>query len=155
MKTLPKKSEVPKLVDNKRKHLERNLSVAQRDRMLFNEAKEDAQFRKDLVEAMRESNIAFNASIENIGNSILQLSQSMSRSMEMFSQAMLLQVNTNRQPCQPYHQNLFYQNLTPPQHYNNFQHHQQPESNEARNQQLSYTELLNHNLLKDTNGSSK
>ena len=32
---------VPILVDNKRKHLEKNLSAAERDRILINEAKED------------------------------------------------------------------------------------------------------------------
>ena len=36
------------LIDNKRKHLERSLSASQRDQLLIKEAKEDAQFRKDL-----------------------------------------------------------------------------------------------------------
>ena len=35
---------VPQFIDNKRKHLEKNLSAAQRDQLLFREAKEDAQF---------------------------------------------------------------------------------------------------------------
>lgn len=33
---------VPKLIDNKRKHLEKKLSAAQRDGLLIKEAKEDA-----------------------------------------------------------------------------------------------------------------
>ena len=91
---------------------------------MFDEAKEDAQFRKDLATAMRESNASFNASINNIGNSIMQLSQSMSKSMEMFTQAMLQQGNMNRPP---YNQNLFYQNVSPSasQHFSQYQHQQQ------------------------------
>ena len=37
---------VPKLIDDKRKKMERHLSAAQRDQLLFNEAKEDALFEK-------------------------------------------------------------------------------------------------------------
>ena len=76
-----RKSIVPKLIDNKWQHLARNLSAAQRDKMLLEEAKEDAQFRRELATAMKESNATFNASIQNIGNSILQLSQNISRSI--------------------------------------------------------------------------
>ena len=39
-----RKNAVPRLVDQKRKHLERNMSSAQRDLLLINEAKEDAKF---------------------------------------------------------------------------------------------------------------
>ena len=35
---------VPRLIDNKRKHLERQLSAAERDKLLINEAKEKAMF---------------------------------------------------------------------------------------------------------------
>ena len=41
---------VPQLIDNKRKHLERNLSAAQRDQLLIKEAKEDSKFKKDLAD---------------------------------------------------------------------------------------------------------
>lgn len=34
-------NQIPLLVDNKRKHLERNLSAAQRDQLILNEAKEE------------------------------------------------------------------------------------------------------------------
>ena len=43
---------VPKLIDNKRKHLERQLSASQRDQLLINESKEDSQFKKDIAEAI-------------------------------------------------------------------------------------------------------
>ena len=39
------KSVVPKLIDNKKKHLDRTLSARQRDALLLEEAKEDKSFR--------------------------------------------------------------------------------------------------------------
>lgn len=45
---------VPKLIDNKRKHLERQLSASQRDQLLINESKEDSQFKKDIARAIRQ-----------------------------------------------------------------------------------------------------
>ncbi len=39
----PSANQVPVLIDTKRKHLERNLSAAQRDKLLINEAKEEKQ----------------------------------------------------------------------------------------------------------------
>ena len=44
---------VPRLIDNKRKHLERNLSAAQRDQLFMDEMKKDANFRKDLLQIVR------------------------------------------------------------------------------------------------------
>ena len=41
-------NQIPILVDNKRKHLERNLSAAQRDHLMMNEAKEERELRIDL-----------------------------------------------------------------------------------------------------------
>ena len=43
-----------KLIGNKRKHLQKKLSAAQRDELLIKEAKEDALFGKELAEAMQE-----------------------------------------------------------------------------------------------------
>ena len=45
---------VPKLVDNKRKHLEKNLSAAKRDKILINEAKEEKEARQNLMAVMTE-----------------------------------------------------------------------------------------------------
>ena len=50
---------VPQLIDNKRKHLERNLSAAQRDQLLIKEAKEDSKFKRYLANVMRESSNKF------------------------------------------------------------------------------------------------
>ena len=54
---------VPKLIDNKRKNMERQLSASQRDQLILNESKEDAQFKKDLATAMQKSNEIFEKSM--------------------------------------------------------------------------------------------
>ena len=50
---------VPKLIDNKRKHLERQLNASQRDQILINESKEDSEYKKNIAEAIRQSNETF------------------------------------------------------------------------------------------------
>ena len=40
---------VPRVINNKRKHLERNLLVAQRGQLFMKKMKNDAEFRKDLL----------------------------------------------------------------------------------------------------------
>ena len=52
-------SVVPKLIDNKRKHLERNLSSPQRNQLLLKESMEDSKFCKELADSMRESTKSF------------------------------------------------------------------------------------------------
>ena len=42
-------STVPRLIDEKRKHLEKSLSSKQRDQLLLREAREDAAFHKKIV----------------------------------------------------------------------------------------------------------
>ena len=88
-------SVVGKLIDNKRKHLERKLSSAQRDQLLLQEAKEDNKFRKELSESIRESTASFSQSIETIGRSITQLGESMCKSMELLSRSMMQNANNN------------------------------------------------------------
>ena len=94
---------IPQLIDNKRKNLERNLSAAQRDQLLFKEARDDSQFRKDMADAMRESTKCFTESINAVSKSMTDLGSGISRSIEMMAQAMLMQTQQN--------QNQFYQHL--------------------------------------------
>eukprot|EP00794_Sanderia_malayensis_P011557 gene11557-12747_t len=101
-----KSSCVPQLVDDKRKHLEKRLSAAQRDNLLVKEAKDDAQFKKDLCQAMRESTASFSESIKEISNSMTGIGNGICRSIEMLLKALLQQNQNNR----PVSQNLFYQN---------------------------------------------
>ncbi len=74
-------SAVPKLIDDKRKHLQRSLSSAQREQLLINEAKDDASFRKELTEAMKESNETFSRSVESMSNSVKELGDGICHSM--------------------------------------------------------------------------
>ncbi len=61
---------VPCLIDNKRRHLEKALSSAQRDQVFLDEAKEDKEIRRDLGNAVRDSSAAFNNALANIGTSM-------------------------------------------------------------------------------------
>ena len=101
-----RKNCVPHLIDNKRKHLERKLSAAQREQLLIREAKEDAQFRKDLSDAMRESTASFTESIKEISKSMSDIGSGICRSIEMLSHVML-------QQGQNQNQNMFYHGQAP------------------------------------------
>jgi len=89
---------VPKLIDNKRKHLERQLSASQRDLLLINESKEDFQFKKDIAEAIRQSNETFAQSMQQMSMSMLQVAQGFTQSIEVLARAMV------NQPSQPQYQ---------------------------------------------------
>ena len=106
-----KVNSVPKLIDNKRKHLQKKLSAAQRDELLIKEANEDALFRKELADAMRESTESFSRSVESVSKAMTDLGAGVCRSIEMLSQAL--------QPAlrAPVNNNLFYHNpvQVPPQ----------------------------------------
>ena len=94
---------VPKLIDSKRKHLEKKLSAAQRNELLIKEAKEDALFRKELADAMQESAEFFSQSIESVSKAMTDLGAGVCRSLEMLSQALQPTVRA------PVNSNLFYQ----------------------------------------------
>ena len=117
-------NQIPLLIDNKRKHLEKTLSAAQRDKLLLTEAREDSTLRKNLAEATKQSTELFSSALKDVSNSIVQVGNGISRSMEMMSQAIMAQVMANSQP-RPFNQNHFYQHSEmshlPPSHV--FQHH--------------------------------
>eukprot|EP00112_Aurelia_sp_Birch-Aquarium-sp1_P013134 Seg2779.1 transcript_id=Seg2779.1/GoldUCD/mRNA.D3Y31 product="hypothetical protein" protein_id=Seg2779.1/GoldUCD/D3Y31 len=81
----------PRLNDNKRKHMERQLSAPQRDQLLINESKEDAQFKRDIAEAIRQSNATFAESMQQMSQSITEVAHGLTRSIEMMSQAIMQQ----------------------------------------------------------------
>ena len=76
---------------SKRKHLQKNLSAAQRDKILIDESKEDARFRKEMAEAIKESTKCFSESVKCMSESMVQMTSTIGRSMEVMAQAMLLQ----------------------------------------------------------------
>ena len=63
-------SKVPKFIDQKRKHLEKKLSVAQRDKLLFEEAKEEASFRKELSDSLNQSNDNFLKAMDSFSKTV-------------------------------------------------------------------------------------
>ena len=76
-------SSVPKLIGNKRRHLERQLSAAKRDALIIQETKNNANFHIDLTEAILQSNEDFASSIQQMSSSVLQIPQGMVRSIEI------------------------------------------------------------------------
>ena len=98
-------NQVPRLIDNKRKHLEKTFSVAQRDQLLLQEAKDDTKFRKTLAETLQESNRVFAESLHGTSQSMADLGNTFCRSMQMLIQATIMQ----SQPQHPVPQNMFFQ----------------------------------------------
>ncbi len=76
-------SQVPSLIDDKRKKMERQLSAAQRDKLFFEEGKEEKEFRHEMAKAFKESNSIFAESIKAISSSMTALASSMQRSVDM------------------------------------------------------------------------
>ena len=105
-----KENPVPKLIDNKRRHME---SASQRDQILMNEAKEDTQFKRDIAEAIRHSNETFAASMDQISQSILQVAQGLTRSVEVMGQAMMSST-VGHNPYQTYPNYVQYSNRGDP-----------------------------------------
>ena len=83
----------PKLIDNKRKHLERTLSASQRDQIFLKEARDDAKFWQDLAEAMKELTLCFSRAMEGVNSAITQIGETLGKSIEMLSHALLQQNN--------------------------------------------------------------
>ena len=73
------KDHAAKLVDEKRKHLERRLSAAQRDALLLNEAKEDRAERKEFREMLKASNESFITALNNMSESMRAIRQCIAR----------------------------------------------------------------------------
>ena len=76
---------VPKLNDEKRRHLEKGLSVRQRDQLLLSEAKEDNLLRKEMCDALKESNKMFAEAMATMSASFVQVADSMRKSMEQLA----------------------------------------------------------------------
>ena len=101
---------VPRLIDNKRKDLEKNLSAAQRDQLFMKEMKNKAKFRKEFLQIVRESNDCFSNSVKEISKSMSDLSKGLCASVDLLSRAIASQPQPQF-PQAPFHPNVFYQNL--------------------------------------------
>eukprot|EP00112_Aurelia_sp_Birch-Aquarium-sp1_P021635 Seg5878.1 transcript_id=Seg5878.1/GoldUCD/mRNA.D3Y31 product="hypothetical protein" protein_id=Seg5878.1/GoldUCD/D3Y31 len=89
---------IPKLIDNKRKNLECSLSARERDSLLLKETKEDALFKKEMCQAIKESNNVFASSIQAMSNVMTKIAECMSKSMDQLTH------NLNSQQPVPNHQ---------------------------------------------------
>ena len=96
-------------MDNKRKHLEKNLSTAERDKILINETKEDKDARNNFTAAMKKSNECFLKVMKCMSNSVSEVGAGISRSFEVLAHA----ASANRLPLQqhPVNQNIFHQGI--------------------------------------------
>ena len=74
-----------KLIDNKRKHMERTLSAAQRDQLLLKESKEEMNFKKEMTEIMKESSKNTVNAISGMATAIENIGSGFSRSIEMLA----------------------------------------------------------------------
>ena len=79
---------IPKLIDNKRAHLEKKLSVSQRDSILLAEAQEDVALRREIINSINNSNEIFSNAIAGITDSIKMLSETLVKSMEPIAQCL-------------------------------------------------------------------
>ena len=85
--SLTPKSLVPKLIDNKRKHLQKTLSARQRDALLLEEAKEDKSFRRDLTDALKESTKCIAEGFQGFTQAVVQMSAALGKSLETAAQS--------------------------------------------------------------------
>ena len=93
---------IPNLIDNKRKHMERQLSAAQRDKSLMQDSREEKEFRQTLTRTLQESNANFAEAMKAMSTSMVALSQSLQRSTEMMSQEQIASQFLNRYQHYPH-----------------------------------------------------
>ena len=92
--------------------MERQLNSSQRDKLLLDESKEDSQFKRDIAEAIRESNQTFVQPMQQMSQSIMFIAEGLARSIEMIGNALATSNKGNSQnPC--FSQKNFTRN-TPP-----------------------------------------
>ena len=96
------------LIDNKRKHLECQLSAAGNDKSLIKKAKEKGMFRKEMTETIKESSLIFMRAMETFDTSMTAIAQSLSKSIENMTRVCIV----NDTP-------FYYQSPTP--HLHGFQ----------------------------------
>ena len=132
MEAPPKKS---KLVDNKRKKLEKPLSAHQRDQVMLKIAKEELDVKKRNAEIMEKSSQGMEKMLEAMTQSLTSLGQQLGGGLMLLAQAM--SSNQNNQNAYPaaYGQ----------QQYNHY--------NQGRNQFMNgannFTTMLNSPLMGD------
>lgn len=80
-----KRNAGPQLIENKRKHIQKQLSVSQRDMILLSEPREDLNTQKEMVSLMKESSQSFWNAIEGVWDSIKEISSSISKYVDLLA----------------------------------------------------------------------
>ena len=78
-------SDIPKLTDNRCKHLEKRLTSAQQDQKLLEAAKDDACFRKEMMNCFKESSANTAKVIENVSETMQGLSEGLLQGMALLA----------------------------------------------------------------------
>ena len=113
-KRKPAENSVIKLIDNKRKHLEKKLSAAERDKILINEAKEDKEARQNFIAVMKDSNECFMKAMATMSKSLCDFGAGISHSIEMLANATANRSHSVPPAAHyPVNQNIFNQGLQP------------------------------------------
>ena len=99
---------VPRLIDNKCGHLERRLSQSQRDEILLKEAKEEALFKMELCQAIKDSNKVFADVMSDMTKSFMFMEESMKISMQQMAMMQQQQQHSMVSAYQPGHHSHLY-----------------------------------------------
>lgn len=115
-------STIPKLVDNKRKHMEKRMSQAQRDQFLMSTAKDDLLMKRDMLEAFQKSNQTLDDAISKMTNCLTSLGNGIAQGMQMLATAL-----ANPHPPPPHYGPMHYnsnphQHILPQQYYPGHHH---------------------------------
>ena len=81
-------SNIPKLVDNKRKHMEKSLSQAQRDQFLMTASKDDLHMKKNMIDAFDRSNKTLDESISKMTACLTSIGDGIASGMQMLAMAL-------------------------------------------------------------------
>ena len=76
---------VPRLIDSKRRHLEKKLSQSQRDEILLKETKEEGLFKMELGQAIKDSNKVFADAMSDMSKSFMLIAETMKISKQQMA----------------------------------------------------------------------
>ena len=108
-------SKIPRLVD-KRKHMEKALSQAQRDQLLMNSAKEDAVMKKEMLKSFERSNKTMEESIGKMTDCLTSLGEGIATGMRMLANAIASTHQPQPQAYPPQFNNQFMGGFAPMYH---------------------------------------
>lgn len=115
----PSLSNIPKLVDNSRGHIEKTLSQAQRDQLLMNTSKEDLRTKKEMMESFPQSNKTLEESISKMTRCLTSLGDGIASGKQMLAMALSGQPQNNVHQVSHPHFNTYSGFASPPSYGNN------------------------------------